>query len=405
MVLQNISKKQMNVRSDKRLQTVYCNLVMFLYGISMVMIGTLLPEFINQFSLSMSKGGSVITLQSIGGLATVFGGIALADRVPKATVIIISFLVLGILRFLTGTSGSYMALLIVFFFSGMALRLLDTMLNAFIGNIHQRRRGFHMNILHLFFSLGAFVGPALAISLLNLGTGWRDIYFMTGLVYLCVGIPGLFLMRRDTVVRSTDRKHPVKSGGTRHVIKLEMVLLGLSLLLYAVHQSGITAWLPHYMSTELNANLNVSSYALSIYWIGIILSRLIASRISIKIKPSILVTVGTIITGIYLTFILLLNRNAVFTIGILGIAGAMTGAVIPLSMAIAHDWHPDRTGSSTAYLTLFLLAGHLLSPGLIGFVGDAKGLAGAMLITSISLICCSIASFYARKVHVARARL
>ena len=385
----------MNTPSYKRLQTAYCNVVMLLYGISMVMIGTLLPEFIDQFSLSMSKGGFIITLQSIGGLATVFGGIALADRVPKATVILISFLVLGILRFLTGTSGSYLAMLIIFFFSGMALRLLDTMLNAFIGDIHKRRRGFHMNILHLFFSLGAFAGPALARSLLNLGAEWRDIYYMTGLVYLGVGIPGLFLMRRNAVITA-------KSGGTRHVIKLEMVLLGLSLLLYAIHQSGITAWLPHYMNTELNANLNVSSYALSIYWIGIILSRLIASRISIKIKPSVLVTVGTIITGIYLTFSLLLNRDAVIAIGILGIAGAMTGAVIPLSMVIAHDWHPDRTGSSTAYLTFFLLAGHLLSPGLIGFVGDAKGLSGAMLITSISLMCCSLASLCARKVHLSR---
>ena len=123
---------------------------MFLYGISVVMIGTVLPEFIKQYSLTMSEGGLVVTVQSLGGLSMVFAGIVLADRVPKSLVIVISFIVLGAFRLLTAAAASYPVLLVVFFCSGLALRNLDTMLNAFIGDIHKERRGFYMNILHLF---------------------------------------------------------------------------------------------------------------------------------------------------------------------------------------------------------------------------------------------------------------
>ena len=397
-------------KSMKGLQTAYCNLLMLLYGSSVVMIGTLLPELIGQFSLTMSQGGFAITLQSIGGLATVFGGIALADRVPKSAVILGSFLVFAVLRIITGAVGTYAALLVIFFLSGIALRLLDTMLNALIGDIHQKRRGFHMNILHLFFSLGAFIGPSLASQLLNLGINWRAIYYATGLVYLMVGMPGFFFMLRNRTGANRQRKPnrlptEVLEGNRwtmSHIKRLEMVLLGFSLLLYSVHQSGITAWLPHYMNTELEANVNISSYALSIFWVGIILSRLIASKISIKIEPSTLVTVGTVVAGVYLTASLLLTRSSGFVIVAMGFAGAATGAVIPLSMVIAHQWHPQRTGSTTAYLTLFLLAGHLLSPGFIGLIGDASSLTGGMLITSVSLLCCSLTSVLARKVHMTR---
>ena len=384
-------------------QTAYSNLLMFLYGISVVMIGTVLPEFIKQYSLTMSEGGLVVTVQSLGGLSMVFAGIVLADRVPKSLVIVISFIVLGAFRLLTAAAASYPVLLVVFFCSGLALRNLDTMLNAFIGDIHKERRGFYMNILHLFFSLGAFVGPSLARFLLNAGTGWRSIYILIGLIYLGVGIPGFALMRKDGIDAHSSQVEKRRTPGAGHVIKLEMLLLGLSLLLYAVHQSGITAWLPHYMNTELHAGVNLSSYALSLYWVGIILSRLIASRISTRVAPSVLVTIGTIITGTYLTVGFFALKHPVSAVVLLGIAGAMTGAVIPLSMVIAHDWHPEKTGSSTAYLTFYLLAGHLLSPALIGLVGDSKGLSGAMLITSISLVCCSVASLYARKVHLSRA--
>ncbi len=86
-------------------ETALCFALMALYGVSAVMIGTLIPEMMRAFSLSMARGGLVVTLQSFGGLAAAAAGLSLGDRVRKGRAIVVSFIGLGVSLIISGAAA------------------------------------------------------------------------------------------------------------------------------------------------------------------------------------------------------------------------------------------------------------------------------------------------------------
>lgn len=381
-----------------KLATAYGNITMFVYGTAIIMFGTLLPEIIRDFSLNLSQGGLIATMQGFGGLAVILAGSVFADRMSKPVLILLSFTLYGFALLTIGFSERYISLILLYFLAGFCLRILDTMLNAFIGDIHSKNRGYHMNMLHLFFGVGAFVGPIGARLLLQASNSWRNTYLVVGVACLLVNCLGLWMLlpaRKREVSSQKTKQGAAKSDRIRY-LKPGMLFLGTALLLYSAHQSGISAWIPHFMTERIGTGKTFASAMLSLYWIGIITSRLIASRISKTMSPQILVAIGGLIGGGLLTVSLFLSHRYLFA-AVLFVTGALTGASIPLAMVVTHSWFPTNTGSMTLYLSLFMLGGRLVSPWLMGVVADSSNLQVAMLIPAVALALCGGFALLSRK--------
>lgn len=363
---------------------------MFFYGTASVMIGTLLPELIGSFGLTMARGGLIVTLQNLGGLGAALAGSLLADRGHKPTLTAVAFLFMAAAVFSIGFAASYPMVLVLFFLSGIAVRLLDTMLNAYLGDLRSERRGMYMNLLHMFFGIGAFAGPLWARLLLSGGMRWTGVYITTGLVCAAVSIPGLLMAGRFPVGRAASNR---PAGGPADTVKMlanpSILFVCAALLLYVMHQMGMTAWLPHYLGSRLGLSPGLSSFGLSLYWIGIIASRLLASRIPDTVSPPVLIAGGAAAGGLLLTAGLLSSSPALFLVSAV-LAGILTGAVIPLTLVVAHGWYPERTGSVTSLFFVFMMGGRLMSPWLIGTIGDSAGLEIGMLLNGVTLLGCAL---------------
>ncbi|NLW10897.1 MAG: MFS transporter, partial [Clostridiaceae bacterium] len=134
-------------------------LIMGIYAISITMIGPIMPSVIEDYQIRLSQGGLMTTAQSIGGmLAVLFVGI-MAGRFKKTKLIIISFLVFGASLLLVSLSDIYAVLLVVFFVFGAGSRMADTLLNAYVSDLYNKKRGYYLNLLHMYFGIGALIGP------------------------------------------------------------------------------------------------------------------------------------------------------------------------------------------------------------------------------------------------------
>ena len=148
--------------------TFYCYWLMSLYGVSIVMIGTLVPELLQYFEVSLSEIGFLMTIQCFGGILALFLGSRFAEKVKKSLIIPIAFGALGLGLLIVGYSPSFIVLQSAFFITGFFIRITDIFLNAFVGQIHQEKSGIYLNRLHMFFSIGAFTGPFYSGILLSL---------------------------------------------------------------------------------------------------------------------------------------------------------------------------------------------------------------------------------------------
>ena len=356
--------------------------IMVLYGISAVMIGTTLPEIIEGLDLSLGQGGTVVSMQNAGGIVALLAAALVADRIAKGRWVIGFFLLLGGLLFATGFAGSYIALVWLFFASGAAIRLLDIMLNAYTGDVAAGNRSRVMNLLHMFFSIGAFIGPLLASALLSAEVPWRGIYRIVGASFIGAVALGSPLLRAYGLNRSatrTDGSDDAASSGS--LLRLDLFALGLVLLLYGIHQSGVTAWLPYYLIHDAGFSETAAGAGLSAYWVGVIASRLLASRLAGTVGPDRILVTGGVAGGVAVLASILTDTVAGFVV-----AAVLTGATIPIAMTLAYGRLPARTGTVTAALSIFMLVGRLVGPWIIGAVGDVVGIGSSILVVAFSLL-------------------
>jgi fucose permease len=374
---------------------------MAMHGVASVMIGTTLPEMIRSFDLSLSQGGLIVSAQSAGGLLAMFAGLVLADRVRKPAGILISVVLAGLLLGLAGLSPVYWLLVAVFFVLGIVAQILDLLLNAHTGDIMPHARTRTLNVLHMLYGIGAFVGPTLARWLLDKSLSWNSVYWIVGGAYLAVALVSLVWVREYVaLVRGvTDSDDPTgaePSDADRPAATSRqwgsVVLLGMVVLFYAIHQLGTTSWLPMYLQSSVGVSPSVASFGLSLYWVGIIVSRYITARFGSRIGETRVLVLGSILGGIVLVGSMLVGTPVITIVGFT-LAGVLTGATIPLTMALAYAHVPGRTGSVTAVIYGLMMVGRLVGPWSIGSVGDEFGLDVGVIMASAVLFLVALAAF------------
>ena len=363
---------------------------MALLGVAAIMIGTTLPEMIRSFGLTLSQGGLIVSAQSAGGLTAMFAGLLLADRVRKPLWILIAVVLAGFLLGLAGLSPGYWLLVVIFFVLGIVVQILDLLLNAHTGDLAPRSRTRTMNVLHMLYGIGAFIGPTMARWLLDQSLSWNSVYWIIGGIYLAAAAVSLLWARSYLSLAgapSPDDEMEASGQADRHEPVdtrcqwVSVTLLGLVVLFYAVHQLGTTSWLPFYLESKLGVRPFLASAGLSFYWAGIIASRFLNSRFGSRIGEKRVLVWGSILGGVVLVGSVLLASPAVAITGFI-LAGFLTGATIPLAMALAHAHLPGRTGSVTAVIYGLMMIGRLIGPWSIGSVGDRLGLEVGILIAA-----------------------
>ncbi len=373
-----------------RIATIYCYWLMSLYGVSIVMIGTLVPELLQYFEVSLSDIGFLMTIQCFGGILALFLGSRFAEKVKKSLIIPIAFGSLGLGLLVVGYSASFLVLQTAFFLTGFFIRITDIFLNAFVGQIHQENSGIYLNRLHMFFSIGAFTGPFYSGMLIKLDFHWQQIYSIIGILFVVSALLGCWF------ILPIGKMHKIQSPMNRAPVNfLEIIqdpkiwILGATLLFYSFHQLSVTVWLPYYMEDSLGASKEMANLAISLFWFGIILGRFFVSIIVKNQDPARLLSFGAFV-GAFLLVVGIYSRDIYLTTSAYFIVGLLTGAVIPLAFTICYKIFPEVIALATTFLSIFLLSGQMVGPWLLGVSAEMFSINNAIFLTVITLFGCTV---------------
>lgn len=367
-----------------KLLTTCVHLLMLFYAFSVTMIAPLLPVLIEQYNLSLGQGGLFMTFLSIGGILAILAGGMVADRLRKSLLVGGSFLVYSCCLLFMDLVPSFKALLGMFFILGASTRLLDTTINAFISDLHRDNRGFQINLLHTFFGVGALLGPLYSRVLLTHGVLWGNTFRILGAI--CLFIMLLYIVSLKAYPESVLKiRSSAAKGRLGFIFSREIILLCIIMILYKGHQSGINNWLPMYLQDTLKLDPFFSSLALSIFWVGLILARLICPRLMCLIDSKYLILWGNLFGGIILLGGFIINIPLVLMLSV-GITGFLTGATMPLLIVLGCGWYPENSGTVSSMIYLSSTFSNMFFPWAIGVVGEATSFKGGMLITGVPLI-------------------
>ena len=386
--------------------------MMFLYGIQVTIIGVVLPLLIADFAISNSAGGLLVTSQSGGGIAALIASLIVSDKVSRRGSTITAFAALGALSIAIGLSKSYWAAAIWFLLVGMSMRLFDIMANTSVGEYGAERRNRSMNILHACFAAGAILGPVIAQLIWNVSGSWRTIFFINGVVVVVAITPIVFITQTNRRLPPRLNIEPdsrqnigsTEDGGAtskeirsnRDFFNGSFILLAVALVFYSMHQSTISAWLPHLLVTSGGLKSGNGGIGLSAYWFGIVAGRMATSRIPDRTNRILMISIGAILSGLA-TAGAIAMASSVASLPLFTMAGATSGAVIPLALSEGHHRFPTHTGTVTAIISLSLLVGRFSGPWIVGRLSDTNGIEKALYLSAFVLLLCAAAAYGAKR--------
>lgn len=250
--------------NDRLIRWLTC-LMFFTFAMTTDAVGSVIPEIIREFSLSMTAAGAFhyATMAAIAVGALLLG--FLADRLGRKPTIILGLMLYGLSSLLFAVSDSFAVFVALLGLAGLGISIFKIGALALIGDVsasttsHTR----FMNTAEGFFAVGAIVGPAIVATLIAAGMSWKWLYVIAALI--CIVLVALASrVRYPQLHRTTER------ATVREMVEVmkDRFALGFSLLivLYVAVEVAIYVWMPTYLQSYGGSFPWLPVYALTLFF-------------------------------------------------------------------------------------------------------------------------------------------
>ncbi|MFO7846007.1 MAG: MFS transporter [Balneolaceae bacterium] len=367
-------------RKQYRLLFSAACLGLMLFGFTITMIGSIMPEIMPRYGISRSEAGMLFMFLNFGILmgSFIFGPIA--DRYGyKALLIICSVMILiGIEGVAFSPTFSLLSLFILLF--GVGGGIMNGATNALVSDISGTDRSAGLTFLAAFFGLGAFGVPLILGLLLHLFS-YTAIVSSLGIIVIAAIV---FFLLLDFPEAKFKDKFPVKKA----LLMLKeptLLLLAVILFLQSGMENVMGGWSASYLNEILNVEPSRSVLLLSFFWLGMMVSRLLISKLLKRVSVAFVLkaSVGVAMLGIVS---LLLSGSVALSTASLFVIGMGFGSCFPLVLGFIGGLYPDMSGTAFSIAFSIALLGGMSMPYITGIFSDLFGIEQAFLIIPISLM-------------------
>ena len=342
-------------------------LTFFLSGICAISSGVIVSLLQERYGLSFGLTGSLLSVMSIGNMASSFASGVLPGKIgfKRTAAILCAGYCLGYL--LMTASGLAAVLLTAFLLVGVAKGCTVNLCTVLVGsNTPDRSKG--LSLMHACYAGGAMLGPFFIALLLRVDgalpmAGLAAVGCLLWLVLMTAGLPG----------RKRDQKTGEKADFT--FLKTSFFWLVTALIFFQnAAETAVTGWLvTYYRSTGILSGA-LSAYTITIMWGATLIGRLLIAFV-LKIRDTFkaLAFMGIGCTLSYLA--LMLANQPLLAVSVLFLFAFSMAGINPLGTAgIGKMMNETSMGVLLPVASL----GQIVMPWIIGVCADKIGLRAAM---------------------------
>jgi MFS family permease len=363
---------------------------MFVFGMIVAMLGALfgLPAMRERLGIGLAQQGELFSVLSVGLLVSTAIAGPTIDRVGNRPVLLAASATVTLSLALFALAQGFAAAALAALLLGAGGAWLNTAANVLVSDVFHEDRGRMLNLLGMFFGIGAlFVPTVVAVSL--------GVLSVAGTIALCALVAGA-----STVFYATQPFPPAHEGaafsfgGMMGAAKNRgVLLLGVLLLFESVNESALSGWTSTYVGS-VGWSPRIATLILLGYWVTAIVGRALSARAQAWTGKERLVALsgGLSIAG---CVILLAAAGSLpgLALGAL-LASIGFSAIYPTVLAIAGDRHHRFAGTVFGFLFTIGNLGAVVSPWALGEISEAFGvrlgmfvpLGGALGVTSLAIV-------------------
>ena len=348
----------------KSQNVLFCILITML-GIIINVLNTVVDRIALSFGQEAVMAGLYISVYAAGSLTSVTLSSALADTIGKRSVIAAALLIMLLGITVLAVSKDFALTLAGLFLIGFGFGPSEAMSSALLNDENPRQASRWMNISQAGFSLGSILAPILTMAYLSLGRPIHEVFLLCGFAF------ALILIR---IVRTLKGRVMWPKGGVSMPLHMFTVLGSRRFRLYALMifcYLGYESVAPPYIKQLfLHSGYleNLAAYMISLFWISMIVSRLMGILLAGKELQAIKAFTVFVIAGILL---LVFARTTLFRVAGVILFGFGCGPVWPMLLVLAVREFPERSGSAVGVMMISSTAGISIFPYLIGTLANS----------------------------------
>lgn len=367
------------MRSRRAVFACAC-LGMLTFGIVLTILGAVLPSVIERFGIDKAEAGSLFLLMTFAILAAslVFG--PMVDRYGYKGIMLLATALIAAglegIAFAESLDMLRLAIILIGFSGG----IVNGGSNALVADISSEGKGANLNLLGVFFGIGA-VGVPFVLATLGENFAHSTLIASAGAL---VVTPFLLIAVTEFPAPKQPQGFPIAAAGklTRDPL---LLMMGFMLFLESGMEIMVGGWTSTFVKEELAVPEQRALVILSLYWLGMMLARLVIGAALRGVRP-----VRTVLTCIAIGFVAavtLVNTRdphvAALCVFMLGVGFAPT---FPVILGFVGERYAALSGTAFSLAIAMALVGGMLLPWLAGIIGSAYGMRASFVIVPVALL-------------------
>ncbi|HKZ30726.1 MAG TPA: MFS transporter [Vicinamibacteria bacterium] len=354
----------------------------FLFGIVMALLGAILPELSSRIGIDLAQAGTLFLVMNACILLSSLGLGPVMDRFGMKPPLVIGPVLAGGGLLAVALAQHYEPLAWGVALLGLGGGALNSAGNTLVADLHEapEKRSAALNLLGVFYGIGALFIP-LAIGLLLAAADLTTILMVA--VLLCVAVAG-----RNALVSLPRPKHErhLALGEIVRFLREPFVLLFAALLFFQSGNEFVAGgYVSSFLVRENGFSVRAASWALSGYWVALMLARLVLSRVALRMNGSRLLVLCAVASAAG-TALLATSRHPALSVLAVAWIGAALAGIFPTALGIVGARYPAFTGTVFGLLLTAALTGGMLLPWLTGLVGETHGLRPALVVVAAQFL-------------------
>jgi FHS family glucose/mannose:H+ symporter-like MFS transporter len=368
----------------------------FLVAMAMVSVGPLLDPTMREFGVALSSGGLISAGLYVGNVSAIIILNALLARWAARWALFGGIVLQGVALIAAGAfSWNMWSLIVAYLFVGFGGALMNTTCWIWIAAHMVHNRAAAALQMILFFALGMMSIPLIIGLALDAGASWRWVLVAEGVLALLVALATVALPLLDV----PDRRN-VRWTHLREVLTANpKLLLGVLVagFTYVGAEMTMNVWLPKFEIDTFGASDSWASFAVTLFWVGLMGGRLLVMALTKRFSPARLLLVCGCVFAVFAVAVALAPSQIASLVLAVG-AGLGASASYGLIGSYAGRFPGWQSAVATS---LFIFSGGLGSiafPYFMGPLASAAGFRIALAVVAIPALVYAAASLliYAR---------
>ncbi|HTT65704.1 MAG TPA: MFS transporter [Bryobacteraceae bacterium] len=343
---------------------------MLVFGVVMALLGAVLPTVSARLGFDLAQTGQLFLVMNFCMLVCSLGVGPAMDRFGMKAPMALGPLAVGGALLMVASAPSFHFLLAAVALLGLGGGALNGSTNTLVADLHpdEASKNAALNLLGMFFGFGALLLPFVIGSLLG-RLGLAPI--LSTAAVLCAGLAAWC-----ACLRFPPAKQAAGVSGATILGFLRLpVVWGFALLLFC--ESGneflLGGYISTYLAREIHLTLSSASYALAGFWAAIMLSRVLASRLLLRVPGHRVVLLSAAVSALASAGMALAGSATTAIVAVAALGFSLAG-IYPTTLGLAGARFAQHSGTVFGILFTVALAGGMTLPWAVGQAANAYGM-------------------------------